>query len=59
MEWGAKYETGKEGTLVTLRHTACGHVGSPTLACPGCGEPVTAREMEALPGRGAIARQSA
>ena len=43
-------------TLVTLRHTACGHVGSPHLSCPGCGEPVTAREMEALPGLGAIAK---
>ena len=54
MEWGAKYETGKEGTLVTLRHKACGAVGSPQLACPGCGEPVTASDMEALPGRGAV-----
>jgi DNA-binding HxlR family transcriptional regulator len=59
MEWGARYETGKEGTLVTLRHTACGHVGPPHLSCPGCGEPVTAREMEALPGAGAVLRRSA
>jgi len=59
MEWGAKYETGAEGTLVSLRHTACGHVGQPHLSCPGCGEPVTAREMEALPGEGAILKQSA
>ena len=59
MEWGARYETGKEGTLVLLRHTACGHVGAPQLSCPGCGEPVTAREMEALPGTGAVLRQSA
>ena len=59
MEWGARYETGDEGTLVLLRHTACGHVGPPHLSCPGCGEPVTAREMEALPGLGAVLRESA
>lgn len=56
MEWGAKYETGEEGPLVELRHTACGTVGLPHLACPGCGEPVTARDMEALPGAGAVRR---
>jgi DNA-binding HxlR family transcriptional regulator len=59
MEWGAKYESGKAGTLVTLRHTACGHVGPPQLTCPGCGEPVSAREMEALPGAGAVLKHSA
>lgn len=59
MEWGAKYETGADGTLVQLRHTACGAVGAPHLTCPGCGEPVTARDMEALPGLGAILRESA
>lgn len=58
MEWGAKYEGGKEGPLVELRHTACGHVGPPQLACPGCGEPVTARDMEAIPGAGAIKRSA-
>lgn len=58
MEWGAKYEGGEEGTLVELRHTACGHAGLPQLACPGCGEPVTARDMEAIPGAGAIKRSA-
>ena len=51
MEWGAKYGTGKEGTLVTLRHTACGHVGSPPLSCPGCGEPVTRARWKRCPAR--------
>lgn len=59
MDWGTKYEAGKEGTLVTVRHTSCGFVGLPQLCCPGCGEPVTAREMEALPGEGAVLKQSA
>ncbi|MCP9484273.1 MAG: helix-turn-helix transcriptional regulator [Gaiellaceae bacterium MAG52_C11] len=54
MEWGAKYETGKDGTLVALRHRSCGAVGQPHLSCPGCGERVTARDMEALPGLGAV-----
>jgi DNA-binding HxlR family transcriptional regulator len=59
MEWGAKHEAGKEGNLVEVRHIACGHVGQPHLACPGCGAPVTARDMEALPGAGAVLKQSA
>jgi DNA-binding HxlR family transcriptional regulator len=59
MEWGARYETGKEGTLVTVRHKTCGTVGQPQLACPGCGEHVTARDMEALPGSGAVLKQPA
>jgi DNA-binding HxlR family transcriptional regulator len=56
MEWGAKHEAGKAGTLVELRHIACGTIGQPQLACPGCGEPVTARDMEAIPGSGAVKR---
>jgi DNA-binding HxlR family transcriptional regulator len=56
MEWGAKYETGTDGSLVQVRHTACGTVGQPHLTCRGCGEPVTARDMEAIPGLGAISR---
>jgi len=59
MEWGARHETGKEGTLMTVRHKACGTVGQPQLACPGCGEHVTARDMEALPGGGAVLKQPA
>lgn len=58
MEWGAKHEGGDDGPLVELRHIACGHVGLPQLACPGCGEPVTPRDMEALPGAGAIKRSA-
>ncbi len=59
MDWGAKYETGKEGTLVNVRHKGCGTVAQPHLACPGCGEPVSARDMEALPGSGAVLKQPA
>ena len=54
MEWGTKYEAGAAGTLVELRHIACGTIGQPELACPGCGERVTARDMEAIPGTGAV-----
>jgi DNA-binding HxlR family transcriptional regulator len=59
MEWGAKYEGAGKGTLVELRHKSCGTVGLPHLACPGCGEPVSPRDMEALPGPGAVLKQSA
>jgi hypothetical protein len=59
MEWGAKHEAGADGVLVTVRHKACGTVGQPHLCCPGCGEPVSARDMEAVPGPGAVLRESA
>ncbi len=59
MEWGARYQDGADGPLVSVRHKTCGTVALPRLACPGCGEPVTARDMEAVPGPGAVLRETA
>jgi DNA-binding HxlR family transcriptional regulator len=58
MAWGAKH-AGGPGPLVQLRHRGCGAVAHPHLACPECGEPVEARDMEALPGPGAVLSRSA
>jgi hypothetical protein len=37
----------KDGPPVVVRHKACDHAVLPELACPECGEWVTATDMEA------------
>jgi hypothetical protein len=39
--------TGKEGPPLEVRHKACGHSIHPELACPECGDWLTATDMEA------------
>ena len=56
MQWGDRYEPDGTGPPVLLEHRTCGKPTRPTLVCSECGEPVTARDMRALPGPGAIAR---
>jgi len=58
MAWGDKHAPGEMGPAVVLEHRTCGHPTTPTLVCSECGEPVTARDMRAMPGPGAIARQA-
>jgi hypothetical protein len=41
---------GEDGPPVELVHRSCGRRIMPTLACPECGEPVGARDMQARPG---------
>ncbi|MGH7857196.1 MAG: winged helix-turn-helix transcriptional regulator [Candidatus Binatia bacterium] len=48
--WGDRWMAGKDGPPVELVHRGCGHVVAPTLACPDCGAPIAARDMEARPG---------
>jgi len=48
--WGDRWMAGKAGRPVELVHRGCGHTISPVLACPDCGAPVGARDMEARPG---------
>ena len=52
--WGDKYLMEEQGPPVLTRHRGCGHVVTPVLTCPECGEPVTARDMIAEPGPGAV-----
>lgn len=58
MEWGTRYGEMDEPTVV-LRHKSCGAIMTPRLACPECGEPVTAFDVTALPGPGATLRETA
>jgi DNA-binding HxlR family transcriptional regulator len=53
MEWGDRY-LADAGPPVQLVHKGCGTQVSPLMACPSCGEHVTARDMRAEPGPGAL-----
>jgi len=50
MNWGNRWAPNLDGPAVVLRHRKCGSVVMPALACPECGEPVHAWDLEALPG---------
>lgn len=48
--WGDRWMAGDDGPPIELIHRACGKHVMPALACPECGEPVGARDMQARPG---------
>ena len=50
--WGDRWETPPGGPPVLFQHQACGHRFTPRVACSHCGEPITAEELEVLPGPG-------
>ncbi|MGH3078646.1 MAG: winged helix-turn-helix transcriptional regulator [Gaiellaceae bacterium] len=50
MKWGNHWSPNPDGPAVVLRHRECGATVEPVLACPDCGEPVHAWDLEALPG---------
>jgi DNA-binding HxlR family transcriptional regulator len=50
MKWGNRWAPNAEGPPLVLRHRGCGAVVEPVLACPDCGEPVHAWDLETLPG---------
>ena len=56
LRWGDRWMN-DEGAPppVELRHRSCGAVIEPELACPECGETLTARDLEALDHRPAVA----
>ncbi len=56
MTWGNRWAPNPDGPAVVLRHRSCGAVIEPVHACPDCGEPVHARDLEALPGPAMIGR---
>ncbi len=51
MRWGDQYESAG-GPPVVLTHRACGHAMTPVLACPHCGDEITARDVTFAPGPG-------
>ncbi len=59
MKWGNRWAPSPDGPGVVLRHRGCGSVVEPMLACPECGEPVQAWDLEALPGPAMTARTEA
>lgn len=58
MQWGLRHGELDEPAIV-LEHKSCGATMMPHLACPECGEPVTAHDVRALPGPGATLRKTA
>jgi DNA-binding HxlR family transcriptional regulator len=59
LRWGDKWLAAEDGAPVEVRHKACGHAIHPELACPDCGECLTATDMEARYRREPIATGSA
>ncbi|MBA2384347.1 MAG: helix-turn-helix transcriptional regulator, partial [Actinobacteria bacterium] len=55
MDWGTRHESGGE-PAVLLEHKGCGATMMPRLACPECGDQVSARDVRAVPGPGATLR---
>jgi DNA-binding HxlR family transcriptional regulator len=54
LRWGDRWMTGRNGPPVEIRHRACGHAIHPELACPECGEWLTATDTQATPRRGRV-----
>lgn len=47
LRWGDKWAAGSAGPPVEVTHKACGHAVHPELACPHCGEWLSATDMAA------------
>jgi DNA-binding HxlR family transcriptional regulator len=50
--WGDRWQSGTAGPPVLYRHHACGRISSVDLRCDHCGEPMHARDVDALAGPG-------
>jgi DNA-binding HxlR family transcriptional regulator len=50
--WGDRWYA-DDGPPIELVHVPCGHRTVPRLVCGHCGEELAARDMRAVPGRGA------
>jgi DNA-binding HxlR family transcriptional regulator len=51
--WGDKWLAGEAGPPVLYRHHACGRIAHAELHCSVCGEPMSASDIDVLPGPGA------
>lgn len=56
VRWGDRWEVDDAGPPVLYVHKGCGEVAMPTLHCPRCGDPVTARDLSPRPRPGAGTR---
>jgi len=50
--WGDRWLAGEAGPPVLYRHAACGQIGHAELHCSACGEPMSATDIDVLPGPG-------
>jgi DNA-binding HxlR family transcriptional regulator len=55
VRWGDKWLAGAVGPPVLYRHHACGQISHVELHCSGCGKPMSATDIDVLPGRGSAA----
>jgi len=53
--WGDKWLAGEAGPPVLYRHHACGQIGHAELRCSACGGPMSAADIDVLPGPGSAA----
>ena len=53
--WGDKWLAGEAGPPVLYRHQSCGQIGHAELHCSACGEPMSATDIDVLPGPGSVA----
>ena len=56
VDWGDRHYAGEAGPPILRRHKACGCDFHAVQVCSECGEPITARDVEARPGPGAFRR---
>jgi DNA-binding HxlR family transcriptional regulator len=52
-QWGDKYAA-PDGPPIELLHEHCGQISEAQMICSTCGEPIGARDVRAMPGRGAV-----
>jgi DNA-binding HxlR family transcriptional regulator len=52
-QWGDRHAA-PEGPPVQVVHKGCGQISEALLTCSGCGEPLAARDVLAVPGPGAV-----
>ncbi len=52
VRWGDRWMDQGKGPPVVYRHNSCGHVMTPVLSCPDCGEAIDPREVTPMAGPG-------
>jgi DNA-binding HxlR family transcriptional regulator len=53
VKWGDRWTAGEAGPPVLYRHHACGEIATVELHCSACDRPISAGDVDLLPGPGA------
>ena len=53
VRWGDRWTAGEAGAPVLYRHRGCGEISHVELHCSACDQPVSAADLDVLPGPGA------